>query len=253
MANYLGVGIHENVVLSQLTGINDKGSLVLELTTKVDNSNMLAAFDEGSDVEQSSASLIMWPVNMTTWDGKKKTATQIGQDLNNFKNTLVDILEVFMTSDKAKASLNAEVMFAGLGITPETQQTLPTRLLDEGFVKSVYTNISKAFITAASPFMDNTTFRVKLRRTSKAKHFAMIPPKGKFKEIWIEPMTVPAASTQIKWSKYELDNGFDSGAKVETDTVSEEAQSNVESMFSAPPVPATDDVPQTPPANPFNQ
>ena len=81
-------------------------------------------FDEGSAIDASSASLIIWPVNMTTWDSKTKTASEIGQDLNNLKNTLVDILEVYMTSDKAKSAISANVMFQGLGITPETQATL---------------------------------------------------------------------------------------------------------------------------------
>jgi len=256
MATYLGVGIHENVVLGKSTGINDKGSLVIELETIVDDTKLFAAFDDGASVEQSAQSVIMWPVNMTTWDGKPKSATQIGQDLNNYKNTLVDILEVFMTTDLAKEAINASVMFAGLGVTPENQATLPTRLLNEDFVKGVYKNISYAFITAAKPFMGETEFRVKLRRTSKSNHFASIPKKGKFKESWIEPMTVPLAAASIKWSTYEIKEGLNHGVKVEADTSSESANAKVGAMFDLPPAPTQEGTVESAPAantNPFNQ
>lgn len=264
MSNYLGVGIHSNIVLLSESQINDKGSLVIALGTKVDASNMLAAFDGGGDIEQSAASLIQWPIKLTDWEGKAKTATQIGQELNNFKGMLVDILEVFMTSDKAAAAISAEVMFKGLGINAETQGTLPAKLLQEAFVTAVYTNIANAFLTAAQPFMDNTTFRVKLRRTSKAKHYAIIPPKGRFKEVWIEPMAVPETASAIKWSDYELKNGLNDGTKVEPEAGSAEEASRIESMFAAPSIPGvvptstpgafTDAPTSTPPeGNPFNQ
>ena len=264
MSNYLGVGIHSNIALLSESQINDKGSLVIALGTKVDASNMLAAFDGGGDIEQSAASLIQWPIKLTDWEGKTKTATQIGQELNNFKGMLVDILEVFMTSDKAIAAISAEVMFRGLGISAETQGTLPTRLLQEAFVTAVYNNIANAFLNAAKPFMDNTTFRVKLRRTSKAKHYAIIPQKGKFKEVWIEPMTVPANASGIKWSEYEIKNGLNDGTKVEAEVGSTEEANRVEAMFAAPPTPGVvvvpalgivDETPTSIPSagNPFNQ
>lgn len=244
--SYLGVGIHDNVVLSSKTAINDKGSLVIELETKVNQDAMFAAFDGGADIESSAASIIMWPVSMANWEGKTKTASEIGQDLNNFKNTLVDILAVYMTLDKAKAALGATVMFNGLGITAETQSTLPTRLLQKDFVDKVYLNVSNAFVAAAKPFMDNVTFRIKLRRTSKAKHFSTIPMNGKFKEVWIEPSTIPAASSQISWSAYEIKRGLNDGTKVEADASSDAAK--VDAMFAGT-LPPTD-APATPAASP---
>ena len=252
---YLGVGIHENVVLSSKTAINDKGSIVLELETKTDATDLLGAFDSGESLEPDAVSLIMWPINMTNWEGKAKSASEVGQDLNNLKNTFVDILEVFMTSDKAKAALGADAMFKGLGINAETQSTLPTKLLQEGFVKSVYTNICTAFIEAAKPFMDTNRMRIKLRRTSTAKHYAMIPPRGKYKETWIESMEVPTSASQVKWSKYELDKGLNSGAKAETDAVHATEAARVASMFDTPAAVPSTPIPPAPAAttNPFNQ
>lgn len=235
---YLGVNIHDNIILSsQLTLINDKGSLVVGFATNADTSDMLSAFDEGSNLERAENGIILFCPSIKGFDGKAKTPTQVGQDLNNFKNTLVDILSVFMPVDKAKAALNTDVMFRGLGITKETQSTLATRLLDQNFIQAVYVNISNAFLTEAKPFMDSIPFRVKLRRTSKAKNFATIPYKGQVPEVWIEPMTVPKTASQIAWSKWELDNGMNSGAKVETDTTDTAQAAAVATMFAAPPVP----------------
>ena len=243
---YLGVGIHENVILDSKTGLNDKGSLVIEFATKVDSNNMYAAFADGTEMEASSVGLIQFPFNMTNWEGKAKTASEIGTDINNLKANLIDILSVFMTSDKAKAALGVDVIFRGLGITPETQASLPQRLLNADFVSAVYKNICTAFVAAATPFFNNTTFRVKLRRTSKAKHYSSIPPHSKFAEPWIESMAVPKGQSKLAWSEYDIKNGFNSGVKIETDVVSTTEDEKVETMFAPP----ADAAPQTfaPPA-----
>lgn len=261
MANYLGVGIHENIVLGSETKVNEKGSLVINMAKKVQSNDMFTAFDEGNDVQASAASLILWPIKLTDWENKQKTATQIGQELINFKNILTDILLVFMTTEKANQALNAEVMFKGLGITAETQASLPQKLVQEDFVNAVYANVSNAFVAAATPYIGQTTFRVKLRRTSKAKHFAIIPPKGKYPEPWIEPMTVPAEASKIEWNSYEIEKGLNSGVPQETDPVDKEAQDKVNTAFSAPPVqgggevsaPTAPPVPPSEAENPFNQ
>lgn len=251
--SYLGVGIHENVILQSTSTINDKGSLVINFATKTDSSNMLTAFNDGAVIEASEVSLIQWPIKVVDWQGKALSATQVGQEINNFKNTLVDILSVFLASDKAKKELDSSVMFSGLGINESTQNTLVTKLTNADFVTAVYNNICKAFLAAAKPYMDIVPFRVKLRRTNKAKHFAIIPPKGKYNEMWIEPMAIPADVSQIKWSEYELKNKLNDGTKTETDESTDTA--NVNKMFQAPPVPGT--APNLPPAspgsNPFNQ
>ena len=243
---YLGVGIHENVILDSKTGINEKGSLVIEFATKVDSNNMYAAFADGTEMEASSVGLIQFPFNMTNWEGKTKTASEIGTDINNLKANLIDILSVFMTSDKAKAAIGIDVVFRGLGITPETQASLPQRLLNADFVAAVYKNICTAFIAAATPFFNTAAFRLKLRRTSKAKHYSSIPPRTKFAETWIESMAVPKDQSKISWSKYDIDNGLNSGVKTETDAVSTTEDEKVATMFAPPVAPA----PQTfaPPA-----
>lgn len=231
---YLGVNIWENVVLTANTGFDEKGYFQIGLSTKVDTVNMFAAFDGGEALQADTNDLKMFKPNMQDWNGNAKDSASIGQDLINFKNTLVDILGVHMPMDKANATLSAGVMFAGLGITAETQGQLNQKLLDEGFVTAVFNNIAKAFTTAVQPFIGQNPFRIKLRRTSKAKHFATIPPKGRFPEVWIEPMTVPADASQIKWSDWEIKNGYNDGTKVEADAPSEETTEKVENMFANP-------------------
>ena len=62
---YLGVNIHDNIILSsQLTQINDKGSLVVGFATNADTSDMLSAFDEGSNIERAENGIILRAWNL---------------------------------------------------------------------------------------------------------------------------------------------------------------------------------------------
>lgn len=233
MSDYLGVGIHSNIVVTSETKINDKGTFVLGLSQKP-SGDMFDAFESGETLTPASANLMLFAPNITDWENKPKTPEQIGQDLNNFKNTLIDVLMMHMTEEKARASITTSAMFQGLGITVENKATLPQRLLQEDFVKAVYLNIANAFIAAVTPFYGANPFRVKLRRTSKAKHFAMIPQKSKYPETWIESMAVPADASKIKWSDYEIKNGLNHGTPVPTNEPAAEESAKVEQMFAAP-------------------
>lgn len=263
---YLGVNIWDNVVLTSNTGFDDEGYFQIGFSTKVDTGNMFAAFDGGAALQADTNDIKIFKPNMVDYDKNPKDSASIGQDLINFKNVLVDILSVHMPIDKAQGMLAAPVMFQGLGITAETQGQLNQKLVDEGFVTAVFNNLAKAFTTATQPFIGQNPFRVKFRRTSKAKHFATIPPKGRFPEVWIEPMTIPKEASQIKWSDWEVKNGYNDGTKVEADVPSEETTEKVENMFAAPTTDAAAPSPtgpgagggefsqaEQPAVNPFNQ
>ena len=72
---YLGVNIHDNIILSsQLTQINDKGSLVVGFATNADTSDMLSAFDEGSNLERAENGIILFCPSIKGFDGKARVS-----------------------------------------------------------------------------------------------------------------------------------------------------------------------------------
>jgi hypothetical protein len=231
--SFIGVGITENVVLSSKTGVDEKGwfGIVIKTQSKGD---LFSAMDDGDGLDEAETSLKVFAPGMKDFDGAAKSSTQMAQDLNNIKNNFIDVLMTQMTSDKAKAALSANAMFAGLGITAANKEQLPSRLLNEDFVKGVHVNLCNAFVAAAKPYFDANPFRIKLTRTSKAKHFATIPKRGSFPTPWVESMQVPKTSSLLKFSKWEIDNGYDCGDAVKADEPAEEQKSKVAAMFQAP-------------------
>lgn len=235
MANFLGVGIHQNVVVSKKTGMNDKGTLELHLLQVVEQTNFLEAFDGDGNMGGSEGKFLLFPVDVTDFEKKQKSPSTIATELFNFKANMTDILKVYMTSDKATAAISSGVMFANLGITAENQATIPERLLSQEFVTAIYNNICRAFLVNIAPYMEvEAKFRVKIRRTSKNKHFGMIPPRGQGEHHWIESMMVPQAQSKVVWQEWEIKKGYNSGEKAAEATPAEADQAKVNSAFAAP-------------------
>ena len=78
MSEYLGVGIHNNIVVSRETKVNDKGTFVLGLE-QVSSGDMFAAFESGETMTPAGASLMMFAPNLTDWENKAKTPEQTGR------------------------------------------------------------------------------------------------------------------------------------------------------------------------------
>ena len=240
----LQVGIHEPVVLGSKTGMNDKGSLVINFATKIDNTNMLAAMESGADIAGDEASLIQFKPN-TSISGKALSAGEIGNAVTALKSTLTDILAQFVVEDRAKELLDLQkICFAGLGVTPEN---LPNKLVSQDFLDVVYNNMCKAFLAGVAPFINGPTLRIKLIRTSKAKHFAKIPAKGKVPSVWIESTNIPKSASKIGWSEYEIKEGLNSSTPTPTEKAEESSAQQAAVQFAAP---ATGVAPAI---NPFQQ
>ena len=232
---YLGVGIHENIVVSadteMKTGNDGKRTLVVGFSTKVATDNMLAAFGGEGQLNASSVGIMMFFKGVTGWQDKVKTWQEVGQDLINLQKQLKDILKCFMVEDKVNSIMTPQTVFKGLGITPANQSMLAEKLVQEEFARKCYENIGDAFVAAVQPFVNGPELRVKLRRTSKLKHFSAIPPVSQVPKVWIESMKIPTENSEIAWDDYEIENGFNSGAPAPSESVPEATAQHVDVMM----------------------
>ena len=227
----LGVNIHEGIVLAKETQINEeKGNLELHFKTlPKKGEDMWAAMEGGEEVTEDNVRIIIWDINMTTFNGDVKTVAQIAKELQNLENQLRAILKVYLTTDKITEYHGGTKMFVNTGIS---KANFATKLLDADSVKKVQTTICSSFIKACTDnnlFENEQTFRLKLVRQSKAKHYPKLPGVW---GTWIESSAIPKDQSQVKWSKYEKDNGLDSNEALAADNVVEAEETTAKSLFS---------------------
>lgn len=209
----LGVGIHENVGLTTDTKVNEKGSLELHFGKKA-VTDLWASLEAGDSVKEDTSKIIVWPINMTTWDGNIKSANQIVTELQALEKLLRQILKVYITTDIIEKYQGGVKMFDGLVFEKEK---ITEHLLDETFVQGAQKNIITKFIEVCNDndiFDNDQTFRLKLIRQGKDKHFPKIPASF---DTWIESSIITKEKSKIVWSKYEKDNGLDSGEPTAAD------------------------------------
>lgn len=213
------VGINENVIVTNAS-INDKGTLVL-------------AFDEVGNLEKSTVdvfeamqtaaventgktefTLNIFPFKKPSGPkNESKTEVEIlnmiSDDIMKVKNQLTQLLEQYLTSDNIKWE-----PYRGTGIDKTNYQT---SLLVEEKLALIFENYAKDFIKMITPFLKKPEFkiRIKLVRQSKEKHYATIPG-GKFLKDspWVELMDIPADRSKVKFSKWEIDNGYNDGTPI---------------------------------------
>lgn len=246
---YLGINIHDNVVLSAAkTKINEYGGLDMNFKTKVNTDDVFAAMDGDASIEEAENVIKIFALSTKAWDGKPKTPVATMKSAQDLSAMLREILKMYMTEAEAKAALGAKAMFIGLGITPENQGTLKTRFADAAFVKVVSTNIFNGFLTAMAPFFDGEPFRIKFPRQSEAKPF---PTLCKFVEAtpWIEPMLIPKSASKIEWTAKEIEKKLNTNAKLEVDAPTGKKTANAAFGGGKPMAPASSPAPAAPVAS----
>jgi hypothetical protein len=215
----IGVGINSDIVIKSAV-INDKKRLELELieANKVGTvkksvfDTLLTArtAEEGTSFKLS----IFGPLLPKKDDQKtEKKVELIGLDLTKLIKQLSQILEQFIPVDQIDLD-SLDVQFANTGITDGA--SFEARILDQDVLNRIYDNIASKFITLITPFVgsvDNAV-RFKLIRQSKDKHYASIPSRFIADNPFIELMTVPADQSRVKFTKWELEQGLDSGAPI---------------------------------------
>lgn len=132
---------------------------------------------------------------------QKAAASSIGEK----KNILFQILSAYMTSDKIKFDL-----YKGTGVTMEN---FPAKIVLKATLEQIMANIAGDFVRMIAPFVGKNEHPVRLLlvRQSKTKHFADFRQKYVKDYLFIEPMSIPAEASKLKFSKYELNNKLNEG------------------------------------------
>jgi len=209
----INVGIHENLVLHPDTTINEHGTLELALAAKGGSSDLAAAFEENTTANELKQSYRFYPPNMTTWTGDKKTAVDIAKELLGIRDQFLKIGSIFGNEEEMNAAFAGTKLFEGSG--KETINENIAALTSEDFTKKVMAKLSKDFfnyLKDKNAFSGEKSFRIKLVRQSKDKHYSSI---SRGADMWIEPMSIPKAESKIAYSKWEMDNKYDDGSPVQ--------------------------------------
>lgn len=252
----IGVGIHENLVLSAKTTQGEQGGIDIIFARKQSGS-LYGALVANEAVGSDEVKLKIFTINSTDHNDQAKSAVDIAGEIANLREQFSDILSCAMPKTQVDMNLDMAKVFGSVGITAANESQLTAKLTDDSFLEAVFKSLCASFITAAGAMMDSEMLRVKLRRRSKASHYPSIPYKGKVPEVWIESMQVPTASSKIAFSEWEIENGINDGTPVAADAPASTAVADA--AFGGPgsapapgvaPNPLGAGVPMTPTAQP---
>lgn len=213
----IGVGINENVILTGAK-IEDKGALILTFDN-VENVGKTKAnvFDamQSATVEQDVKGFDIRIFPFKFPDGQKNETKTIDEkiemlsdDMTKTKNQLTQLLEQYLTSENIKWD-----PYYNTGITGENYRD---RFQDNDALLKVFNNVASQFIKMVEPFLGKPEhkLRIKLIRQSAVKHFATIPGRFLKDNPWVDMMEVPSKDSKVKFTKWEIDNGYDNGTPV---------------------------------------
>lgn len=235
----INIGINENVVLHSAK-TNDKGWLVLAWKEAKDYGKEKKSLFAESQTAAVSSDDRSTEINLFPFkkpDGKynegktdDELLEMIGGDIKKLRNQLTQALEQYIPLDKIKWD-----PYVSTGVTDENHRV---ELMQTSTLESVFANYANQFVQMVSPFLGDLKFavRIKLIRQSKDKNFMAIPGRFLDEMPWIETMEVPADRSRVKFSQWEIDNGYNSSAavnKAETDKKDEipDTEKSKESVF----------------------
>lgn len=230
----IGVGIHENLVLSSKTALGAQGGFNL-IFAKKQVGSLYQALVSNESVAAEEVMLKMFTINAKRQDGTVKTPVDIAQEFGNLREQFCDILLTATPAQQVNDALDMAKIFQSVGITAANESQLSSKFQDDTFTAALFNSLCSAFVNVARPMMDNAMMRLKLRRRSTDSHYPSIPFKGKFPEVWVESMQIPTESSQIAFSQWEIDNEINDGTPVKADAAPSTAQA--EAAFSGPSAP----------------
>lgn len=204
------IGINENVVLTGAS-LDDKHVLMLtfeQLKGEGGPKNIFEQLASATVVETIKQDIRIFPPTPPKDETKteERRVSLVSDDMNGTKAILIHFMKGYMVSTEATLDLFASI--------PIDANSYNQKILQKEVLEQVHLNMANQFITKMKPFIGKADqkFRLLLIRQSKDKHFPGLRKKYLDESpIW-EPMEVPLASTKLAFTKYELENGFDSGA-----------------------------------------
>lgn len=218
----LPIGINENVVLSKATK-NDKGTLVIGFK-EVKEIDVLAAMNSaGASLEAGEQDFLLFAPTIKNFDGSLTSGEKMFKEkVKDFKDYLEHILLQYYTQDKIKWN-----MFAGIdGINGAN---VYAKFEDEAVVKKATDNVVNDFIKMATPVLNNTAKkkRLKINRKANSRYVALpkYPP-------FLEDASIPKEQSKLKYSAYELANKLNEPLTAEATTVSSAEAEEAKSLFA---------------------
>jgi hypothetical protein len=221
----ISVGIYENLVIYKVTK-NDQKTLVIGVkeSGKIDP---LAALNMtgGTKLEGESKDFLIYPPKPENFEGQPDTFENNLKKIGDIKDQLEHIVKQYITTNNIKWDV-----FAGTGVTSEN---MTTKMTSATVLTQVYENIVDQFIKMITPHVSDNGKKVRMIfvRSSAAKHYPALRKRYLETYPFIESMEVPKAQSKLKFSKYEIDKGFNSGEPVagaaETSTQDAESASTL--------------------------
>jgi hypothetical protein len=201
----INVGIYENLVIHKVAK-NDQRTLVIGVKEagKIDP---LAALNMtgGTKLEGESKDFLIYPPKVENFEGQLDTYENNLKKIGDIKDQLEHIVKQYITSNNIKWDV-----FAGTGVTNEN---IADKLVSAPVLTQVYENITDQFIKMIQPHVgeNGKKMRMIFVRSSATKHYPAL--RKRFLETYpfIESMEIPKAQSKLKFSKYEIDKGFNSG------------------------------------------
>lgn len=219
------VGIHENLRHNKAVK-NDKGTLILgfkrESTLDPSSFNTVGTNTSGGEAEQD---FMLFPPSNLNKEGEVDTHTNNSTKVKEFKDQLTSILLCFMASNKITWDATA-----GTGITQENAEA---KLKSQEVLNKMYTNICDQYINMVTPYLADPTAKLRMVfvRASKTKHFPSLRKRYLDSQPFVESMTVPTSTSRIKFTDWEVKNGYNNPDKiqapVEVDNTEAAEQANV--------------------------
>lgn len=216
------VGIHENLRHHKVTK-NDKGTLILgfkrEATIDPTAFNDVGTNTAGGEAEQD---FMLFPPSNLNKDGEVDSAANNSAKVKELKDQLNHILLCYMPKDKIVWDVTA-----GTGMTGDNAES---KLKSQETLNKMYTNICDQYTKMITPFLSDSKLKMRMIfvRASRTKHFPSLRRRYLDSQPFIEPMTIPSATTRIKFTDWELKNGYSNPDKVVVATEPENAQASTE-------------------------
>lgn len=210
----LGVGIHENVFVESVS-IDAKDTIHItfnEVAKAGKEKKSLFEMAASSEVENMDAgtNIMLFPPmppKEDSTDTLEKKLKRTVTDINKVKGQCLHILEQYYTKADLKDKMQP---FAGLAMT---DATFETEVLKKDVLLAVQRNIARTFIELMKPHVGKpeNAMRLLLIRQSTDKHFATLRGTYLDDQPFIEPMAIPKDASKLKFSPWEIANGYDSG------------------------------------------
>lgn len=231
----IGIGINENVYLKNVQ-IDEKGFLDIVFDDTTKSAGPVSYFAnvaaDGEVMEDSSKTIKLFAPSGPKADSDKTVEKQLEMtvgDINKTKGIFLHILKGWYTAEQLKGLISP---FKG---TTLTEANFNTEILKKEVLEVVFRNMATDFIAALRPYMGKpeSKFRLLLIRQSKDKPFATF--RGRFLDespFW-ETMDIPKAASKVAFTKWELENGFDSAAPVVKEDAADKAATDAAPLTAA--------------------